>query len=189
MTAEKLELVWPANEYLSSYIEALERGWSPDTLRPEASVEYLERINHDPQLFLTQQVDRDAKQPPILLPDGSTIPRLPGFVQWMWDGEFCGQIGLRWQPGTNELPSHVLGHVGYSVVPWKQRQGMATQALKMFLPQVKNEGLTQVEIVTLTSNVASQRVIEANGGRLIEQFKSPQHDSEDRFRYLVELGS
>jgi len=35
----------------------------------------------------------------------------------MWDGEFCGQIAFRWQPGTEALPPHCLGHVGYSVVP------------------------------------------------------------------------
>ena len=28
-----LILVWPAPEYLPSYIAALERGWSPDNIR------------------------------------------------------------------------------------------------------------------------------------------------------------
>jgi predicted acetyltransferase len=42
----------------------------------------------------------------------------------MWDGEFCGSIGLRWLPGTEELPPHCLGHIGYAVVPWKRRLGL-----------------------------------------------------------------
>ena len=28
----------------------------------------------------------------------------PGYVRWMWDGEFCGSTGFRWQRGTEALP-------------------------------------------------------------------------------------
>jgi len=41
----------------------------------------------------------------------------------MWDDEFAGSIGFRWQPGTSALPPHCLGHIGYAVVPWKQGRG------------------------------------------------------------------
>ena len=37
-------LVWPSSEYLPIHIRALERGWSPDNLRPEAAQEALETI-------------------------------------------------------------------------------------------------------------------------------------------------
>ena len=60
---------------------------------------------------------------PISLPDGSTVPRLPGLSRWMWDGEFAGAINLRWQPGSRLLLPTCLGHIGYSVVPWKRRRG------------------------------------------------------------------
>src|SRR5437762_1173739 len=118
-----MELVWPATQYLSSYARALKYGFSPDNLRPEAIGEELELIARDPEGFVAAQVDRDAKGPPITLPDGSLVPRLPGYHKWMWDGEFCGSIGFRWQPGTPELPPTCLGHIGYSVAPWKQRKG------------------------------------------------------------------
>ena len=32
-----MQLVRPALPYLASYTDALERGWSPDNLRPEAA--------------------------------------------------------------------------------------------------------------------------------------------------------
>ncbi len=70
----------------------------------------------------------------IRLPGGGEVPRLPGVVLWIWDGGFCGAINLRYQPGTEELPPHVSGHVGYAVVPWKQRQGHTTRALGLLLP-------------------------------------------------------
>ena len=187
MPIETFQLVWPAAEHLPGYIQALQQGWSPDTLRPQAAQEHLELIAQDPKVFLSLQIDREARGPRVVLPDGSTVPRLSGFVRWMWDGEYCGTIGLRWQAGTDELPPYCLGHIGYSVVPWKQRRGYATQALGMFLPDVRNEGLTQVEIVTGVKNVASQRVIEANGGKFVERFRSEIYADRERIRYRISL--
>ena len=168
-----MHLVWPTTEHLPSYIDALERGWHPDTTRPESSGEELARIREDPLQFLALQNDREARGPIVKLPDGSTVPRIPGYRRWMWDGEFSGAIGFRWQPGTTELPPHVLGHIGYSVVPWKRNRGYATRALSLLLADVRNEGLEYVELTTDPTNVPSQRVILANGGQLVEHFQKP----------------
>jgi len=72
-----MELVWPAAQYLSGYVHALQQNWSPDNLRPEVAAEQLTRIAQDPDRFLAEQIDREAKGPPVVLPDGSTVPRLP----------------------------------------------------------------------------------------------------------------
>ena len=190
MKIEPMELVFPAAQYLSGYVHALQQGWSPDNLRPEAAVEELARIEKDPARFLSEQVDREAKGPPIVLPDGSTVPRLPGYSLWMWDGEFCGAIGFRWQPGTTDLPPHCLGHIGYSVVPWKRRRGYATRALKLLLPQARDEGLAFVELTSDAGNSASQRVIEANGGELFERFNtSAEHGDREYVRYRIPLAA
>ena len=169
-----MTLVWPAREYLASYTAALERGWSPDNVRPaEAAREELDKIAADPDSFVASLVDREAKGDPIILKDGTSVPRLPGYTKWMWDGEFCGHIGARWQPGTEALPPTCLGHVGYAVVPWKRRLGYATAALREILPLLAEEGLRYVEITTDPDNMPSQRVIEANGGILVERFTKP----------------
>ncbi len=168
-----MDLVWPAAQYLPGYVHALRHGWSPDNLRPQAALDELARIAEDPDRFLSEQVDREAKGPSITLPDGSKVPRLPGYSRWMWDGEFCGSIGFRWQPGTTELPPYCLGHVGFSVVPWKRRRGYATRALQLLLPQAGEEGLAYIELTANSDNIASRRVIEANGGKLIERFHKP----------------
>ena len=131
---------------------------------------------------------KGATGDPITLPDGSTVQRLPGYIRWMWDGEFCGSIGLRWQPGTGDLPPFCLGHIGYAVVPWKQRRGYATSALKQMLPAARDEGLRYVILTTDPQNVASQRVIEANGGRLVERFvKLPAYGGGQSLRYRIDL--
>ncbi|MDP9897955.1 GNAT family N-acetyltransferase [Variovorax ginsengisoli] len=165
-----MQLVWPSPLYLPSYVAALERGWSPNNLRPEAAQEELAAIQADPSGFLDGLIDRDAKGPPVHLPDGGTVPKLPGYRRWMWDDEFCGSIALRWQRGSNALPDYCLGHIGYAVVPWKHRRGYATQALRAMLLEAPSAGLSYVEITTSPDNIASQRVIEANGGVLVERF-------------------
>src|ERR1700716_621507 len=144
-----MELVRPALDYLPEYASALKRGWSPDNVKGvAAAVEELAEIDKDSQAFIDQLTDRDAKGPPIVLPDRSFAPRLPGYRLWLWDGEFCGSIGFRWQPGTSSLPAHVLGHIGYAVVPWKRRRGYATRALALMLVEARKEGLAHVELKT-----------------------------------------
>jgi predicted acetyltransferase len=106
----------------------------------------------------------------------------------MWDGEFCGVIGFRWQPGTTALPPHTLGHIGYSVVPWKRRRGYAKLALALMLERVGAEGLEHVEITCDLDNVASQRTILANGGVLVDRFTPPPmcgHAEKLRYRVVV----
>lgn len=183
-----MELIWPSIDALASYAAALRRGWSPDTMRPETSREQLVAIAHDPAAFVASLVDRDAAGDPIPLPDGTFGQRLPGFHKWMWDGEFAGSIGFRWQPGTTDLPRHCLGHIGYSVVPWKRRLGYATEALRQVLPDARAEGLEFVELTTDPDNIGSQRAIEANGGVLLDGYEpDPVYGTECKLRYRIAL--
>jgi predicted acetyltransferase len=184
-----LALVRPAAEHLPSYVDALRRGWSPDNVRPRATAEaHLAGIASDPEGFLAGLDLRDPAGATIELPDGSRVPRLPGFVRWIWDGAVAGSIGLRWQPGTDVLPAHVLGHVGYAVVPWKQRRGYATEALRLLKPEARAVGLGALEITVDPDNLASRRTIERNGGVLVERFrKVPAYGGGESLRYQLPL--
>ena len=110
MTA--MTLVWPARQYLASYVAALERGWSPDNLRAGAAQEHLARIAADADAFLATLVDRAARGGPITLPDGTSVPRLPGYHRWLWDGEFCerrhAHRGIRHAPVAGRRASPPL---------------------------------------------------------------------------------
>lgn len=92
---------------------------------------------------------------------------------------------LRFQPGTEELPPYCLGHIGYSVVPWKQRRGYATAALGLLLPIAKAEGLERVLITCKDTNLASRKVIEANGGVLDRAVPIEGMPGEMRLFYWV----
>ena len=184
-----MELVWPAETFLHSYVSALERGWSPDNvLGTAAALQELSEIAADPARFVASLVDREAQGPPVTLPDGTTVPRLPGYRRWLWDGEFCGSIGFRWQRGTAELPPYVPGHIGFGVVPWKRNRGYARRALAFLLEDAKAEGLAYVELTTDPENLASQKVIAANGGVLVERFRRSAHyGASEALRFRIPL--
>lgn len=185
----KIVLLRPAAPQLDEYIQALHRGWSPNTVTPEKTAqEHLKLIASDRAAFLASLDDPDAKGDPVELPDGSRVPRLPGFTRWIWDGAFCGSINLRWQRGTSALPPHVLGHIGYSIVPWKRGAGYAKCALRLLLPEARKLGLPYVELTTDPGNIASQRVIAAAGGKLVERFrKAAAYGEAEGLRFRIML--
>ena len=180
-------LLRPSMELLPGYIAALKRGWSPDSLNPAATAEELAAIASDPAGFVAGHEDLEALGAPLRLPDDSLAPRLPGFWRWIWDGGFCGAIGLRWQPGTAVLPDHVPGHVGYGIVSWRQGQGYATRALALLLPQAWRLGLEHVEVVTEPGNLGSRRVVAACGGVLVGRYRTdPAYGSVEKLRYRIQ---
>ena len=184
-----VELRTPTLDMLPYFADALKRGWSPDSRRMrEFADEQLAAIEQDDAAFIARQTDPEAKGAPITLPDGSKIARIPGRHFWIWDDAFCGELGLRWLNGSADLPPHVLGHIGYNVVPWKRRQGCATAALRLVLPHARALGLPYVEITTDPDNTVSQKVITANGGVLIESFtKAAAYGGTPGLRFRIPL--
>jgi predicted acetyltransferase len=164
-----LRLVVPSRDYLAGYVAALATGWSPDTTQ-DVHHEHLVSIRRDPDAFLADLLAQDGT---IRHADGMVTPRLPHRSFWLWDGEFCGMIDLRFARGGEELPPYVKGHIGYAVVPWKQRRGYATAALKLILPMARAEGMRRVFLTCDDGNAASRKVIERNGGVLADTGSFP----------------
>jgi predicted acetyltransferase len=167
------ELIVPAAYAVAGYEAALRQGWSSSSTR-DVSGEELARLTADPAAFVESMRNPTG---PVTLADGTQVPRLPGCIRWMWDGEFCGSINFRHVAGTETLPPHASGHIGYTVVPWKHRRGYATQALRLMLPIAAASGLAWVDLTCDHDNIASRRVIETNGGMPL-----PDHDNKKLFR-------
>lgn len=182
-----MDLVTPDHSHLPSYIEALKRGWSSDGTS-EGAQERLKRIADDPEGFLAAERDPYKAGVTVRLPDGSRIPCPPGVARWIWDGEFCGRIWLRWSGTGLDLPPPWLGHIAYAVVPWKQSRGYATEALGQILAEARMLGLPYVDVVAGVDNVASQRVILSNGGVLVERLpESSTNGGGEALRYRIVL--
>ncbi len=190
-------LVQPTLALLPTFAAALERGWTPDNVRLEAyNREALERIARDPESVIAMTDNRTGGGPPVTLADGSQVARLPNVQRWIWDADddgpagFAGQISVRWNHGHAPLPPHVLGHVGYSIAPWQRRRGHATRALGLMLPLARELGLDHIELTTDPDNLASQKVITANGGVLVERFdKGAVYGHSPGLRFRIELGA
>ncbi len=178
-----LVLLPPSLDILDEYAAALRQGWSPNNVR-DVSPEQLAAIAADPAAFVAQF---SAPGGTVTLGDGRAVPRLPGPTRWMWDGAFCGAINLRYQPGTEALPEHVLGHIGYGVVPWKRRRGHATEALRLILPFARDAGLRHVDLTCDDDNRPSQLVIEANGGQLVSRTPEADRPGHDKLLYRIIL--
>lgn len=184
MAATPLTLVAPSLDKVEGYVDALRQGWSPNNLR-DVTAEQIAAYEAGPAAFVASLTSRDG---PIVLPDGSRVPKLPFMSRWLWDGEFSGVISLRWQDGTDALPAYVSGHIGYAVVPWKRRRGYASTALAAILPEARRVGLEQVALTCDPDNAASIGVIEANGGLLAARLDVSPHGSGPRLVYGIRLG-
>ena len=186
----------PTPTLLPGFRAALQCGWSADNVRGAvAAQETLQRLDTDQASYFMTTDDPQALGPPVQLPDGTQRARIPGLQRWIWDAAddgpegFAGNISLRWMTGGAALPPHVLGHIGYAVVPWKRRQGHATRALALLLPLAREQGLTWVEITTDPENAPSQKVITASGGVLVENFnKGEAYGNKPGLRYRIDLG-
>lgn len=99
-------------------------------------------------------------------------PRPDGYVPsttlwWIQDDDYLGRLAIR-----HRLTSHlrqVGGHIGYDVRPSARRRGHATAMLRAALPMAYGLGIESALVTCDVDNVASRKVIEANGGIFEDQ--------------------
>lgn len=192
------QLSWPSVELLPHFQAALERGWSRNNVTPERTrAQDLEKIQADPQAFVAGLVSLTGGGEDVQLPDGSYVPRLPGYSRWVFvqQGDaldFAGTISIRYVLGSSALPQYCLGHIGYAVVPWQQGRGAATFALQQLIKETLSmghlNGLEYLEITTQPDNVASQAVIAKCGGKLVERYtEPPMYGGLEGLRFRISL--
>jgi predicted acetyltransferase len=125
---------------------------------------------------------------PVAMLDAEALPdapRLAGVVPqttlWWVDGaEFLGRISIRHH--LTEALRQVGGHIGYDIRPTARRRGHATAMLRAALPVAARLGIDPALVTCDVDNVASRRVIEANGGR-------PDQSGEGKLRFWVPTSS
>ncbi|MGH7155447.1 MAG: GNAT family N-acetyltransferase [Acetobacteraceae bacterium] len=181
-----MRLVTPGRDLLPEYVAALTTGWSPNTSR-DVSGEQLAAIQTDQVAFLDNLCSTGGGGL-IMLPGGQQVERLPGPILWISDGAFCGSINLRFVPGSEALPAHVSGHIGYAVVRWKRRRGIATRALGLMLRIAAAEGLRRVQVTCDDDNIASRRVVEANGGLFAGAAPHPDRPERHKLLFWIATG-
>ena len=97
------------------------------------------------------------------------------------ENEIVGIISIRYDMTEFYKNS---GHIGYSVVPDKRRQGYATAMLKAVLDKAREHNFSEVKVVCSEDNEASRKTILACGGKINRIIKTDEANKEE---YLILL--
>ena len=114
------------------------------------------------------------------------LPGEPGWVQLsvedLESGALVGDVGLSPEAGD---PGVVK--LGYTIAPEFQRRGFATEAVRALIGYVFGTlGAELIRVYAAGDNVASHRVAERSGLRLVERFRH-EEDGEVWFGVRYEL--
>jgi predicted acetyltransferase len=181
MMDDRAELVAPSLRHARSYVAALREGFRRGA-QERASEQRIGQIEADFATYIEAVTDQTGS---VRLPTGQIVPKVPFSVFWLVEGdEFIGETHLRRQ--LNDYLLKEGGHVGYGIRPARQRQGYGRLILALALEECRRLGLRRVLVTCLQDNVASARIIEANGGELENVIADPAGRGPLR-RYWITL--
>jgi len=101
------------------------------------------------------------------------------YIMYDDNGRPVGSIALR--PNPNKYWLEHSGHIGYSIRPSERGKGYGNAILRLVLEKAKGYGLSEVLLQCNEKNIASQKVIENNGGVRIKE--------DESIYYKIELDS
>jgi predicted acetyltransferase len=168
-----VKLVRPAPRYQASYIAAIAEFQQVDSRYLELNLDWLTK-NFDH--FVDMLWRREHNPRPR---------RVPETIFWLvCEAEFIGRVSVRHE--LNDGLSQLGGHIGYEIRPTQRQQGYGRLICKLGLDHARQLGLRRVLITCDDTNLASRKIIEANGGQLTRVVTLPYHDVPIR-QYWVEI--
>jgi len=107
--------------------------------------------------YLRELQDEAREHPPQ---HGGRVPQTT--LWWVSGDEYLGRISIRHRL-TARL-TEIGGHIGYDIRPSARHLGHATAMLAAALPVTRSLGIDRALLTCDEDNMASRKVIEANGG-------------------------
>lgn len=179
--AEQAELHPPALHHAPSHLAALEEGFRRGMMAARTEAE-IRGIEADFGAYIRRITDQSGT---IRLPTGETVPKVPFSLLWLVEGdEFIGEVSIR-----HRLNAWLLvegGHVGYGIRPSRQGRGYGKLILALALEECRRLGIERLLVTCQDDNLASARIIEANGGVLENVIDAPADRGRLR-RYWITL--
>jgi predicted acetyltransferase len=173
MSGEAPFLTRPCWDYQDSYIAAvyeyieenLEPTWHPEILKSRFD-EFLE-------------VMRQAETEPL-------AGMAPATQYWMIvpGVGYAGDLSLRHR--LNDSLRRYGGHIGYTIRPSQRGKGYGKLLCKLGIEAARQRGIGAILITCDDDNLASRRIIEANGGRLCDTIDNGREALTRR--YWVDCG-
>jgi predicted acetyltransferase len=117
--------------------------------------------------FVTSPTFDAGLQRLIDLREGRNVPE--GFVTYtfLWlvtENEYLGHVSIRHV--LNPWLEKFAGHIGYRIRPRHRRQGYGRLIVRLALPEAHRLGINPAVVTCDATNIASRKIIEANGGVL-----------------------
>ena len=174
MVEEKIKLIVLTEEMPKDYLDFVHDFRDAGEQFPPVPYEEFDVATH------LKELANMAKG--INLPEGW----VPMQVYWLTrNSRIIGECGLR-----NELTDALRkfgGHIGYSIRPSERNKGYGTKMVKLAMEKARGLGIDRVLITCDKDNIASQRVIQKNGGVLDSESFSEQAGRITQ-RYWIDLG-
>jgi predicted acetyltransferase len=148
-------LVRPCVEYQRSYVAAIYE-YLAEGVRPPWNPEMIQQHFDE---YVQTLLDRETD------PLRGDVPQTDYWL--IVDGAYCGDVNLRHHL-TPELERYG-GHIGYRIRPSMRRKGYGTLQCRLALEKARERGLERVLITCDDDNIGSSRIIEANGGVLLDR--------------------
>ena len=177
---EHAVLAPPAMRHARSYVAALREGFRRGD-QEIVSEQRARQIEADFARYLAAITDQKGH---ITLASGERVRKVPFSLHWLCDGdEFIGEASIRL-----ELNAHLMqegGHIGYGIRPSRRERGYGKRILALALGECRRLGIERVLVTCLDRNIASARIIEANGGRLENLIAAPSGHGALRRYWIV----
>ena len=163
MQKERLELVKPAIEHGPEYLAMVDEVIQQDGEYPYSNAE-LARENF---AQFVRELEEEAQG--IGLPEG--IPPQQTYLLLKNGKQVVGEI--RFRPMLMPPYEKFNGHTGYNICPSQRGKGYATRQLALLLDEARKLQLSGLSLTIEGDNPASVRVIEKNGGKLVQTIENP----------------
>lgn len=172
-----MHLVRPQLKYKANFVEAVKEFQSND---PLGRYRNLSEKDIDKN-FSSYIAKLDAESKGIDLLEG----RVPQTTYWLIDNdEFIGRVRIR--HSLNDTLMKIGGHIGYDIRPSQRKKGYGKAILKLVLPFAKKLGIDKALITCDVTNIASKKIIEANGG-ILENTILDSTTVPEKHRYWIEI--
>jgi len=161
MTPPNARLRRPQQRFKASYIEGV---W--EFIREERTVSWhpaILRRRFDEYLRVLQQAETDP-----------LAGMVPASRFWLIGAgnRYLGDVDVRHH--LNEALQRYGGHIGYKIRPSQRRKGYGKLICRLGIEEARKLGIGDILITCDDDNIASCKVIEANGGRLQDKIDNDQ---------------
>ncbi len=173
MKEDKLCLVSPATEWEQEYRAMVAEATTSDpnyALTP-ASLDFSSLLES-----LGKQ-ERGEELPPGFVPQST-------FWLVRSDGRLLGECRLRHR--LTEALRRFGGHIGYTIRPSERQKGYGKRILALALEKAGERGIEKVLVTCNEANLASAKIIEANGG-VLEGYDESLLSGRRTCLYWIEL--